>query len=154
MIFIENEIVMKISGVLETCLSAADLDAAELFYTKKLGLEMFAKQPGRHVFFRCGQGVFLIFNPEVTANDVTVVNGSPIPLHGTTGAGHVCFRVSETEIPAWRERLKTAGVEIESEVTWPSGGTSLYFRDPAGNCLEIAPPTIWGLPEFNLFVKS
>ena len=41
--------------------------------------------------------------------------------------------------------MKTAGAKIESEVTWPGGGTSIYFRDPAGNCLELAPGRIWGL---------
>jgi hypothetical protein len=37
------------------------------------------------------------------------------------------------------------GVEIESDFLWPSGGRSIYFRDPAGNCLEFADPRIWGL---------
>ncbi|MCB0519417.1 MAG: VOC family protein [Lewinellaceae bacterium] len=137
---------MKPSAILETCLCATDLEAAAAFYTKVLGLEMFAKEPGRHAFFRCGQGVFLLFNPEVTIHETSIVNGSPIPLHGTSGAGHVCFRVGEEEIPAWRERLQNAGVEIESEVEWPAGGTSLYFRDPEGNCIELAPSVIWGLP--------
>jgi len=138
---------MKITGILETCLCATDLEAAEAFYTQVLGLEMFAKVPGRHVFFHCGPGVFLLFDPAVTAHEASWVNGSPIPPHGTTGAGHVCFRVAEREIPAWRERLQQAGVEIESEVEWPAGGTSLYFRDPAGNCLEVAPARIWGLTD-------
>ena len=35
------------------------------------------------------------------------------------------------------------GVAIEAEVEWPSGGRSLYFRDPAGNVVELAPPTLW-----------
>jgi hypothetical protein len=35
-------------------------------------------------------------------------------------------------------------VEIEREVDWDEGGTSLYVRDPAGNSVELAPPTIWG----------
>ncbi|MDQ3546548.1 MAG: glyoxalase/bleomycin resistance/extradiol dioxygenase family protein, partial [Verrucomicrobiota bacterium] len=43
----------------------------------------------------------------------------------------------------WRERLQEAGVAIESEVEWPEGGRSLYFRDPAGNSVELAPPTLW-----------
>ncbi len=136
---------MKISAVLETCLCATDLDEAEAFYTQVLGLEMFAKEPGRHAFFRCGNSVFLLFNPEVTAHETSIINGSPVPRHGTTGAGHVCFRIAENEIPAWRERLQRAGIEIESEVEWPAGGTSLYFRDPAGNCLEVAPAKIWGI---------
>ena len=44
-----------------------------------------------------------------------------------------------------RERLQQEGVAIESEVTWPGGGRSIYFRDPAGNSLEFAMAGIWGL---------
>jgi catechol 2,3-dioxygenase-like lactoylglutathione lyase family enzyme len=38
-------------------------------------------------------------------------------------------------------------VAIEQEMDWPRGGRSFYFRDPAGNSLELATPKIWGLPE-------
>jgi hypothetical protein len=34
-------------------------------------------------------------------------------------------------------------VAIESEVSWPGGGRSLYVRDPAGNSLEFASADIW-----------
>ena len=34
-------------------------------------------------------------------------------------------------------------VAIEREVDWPGGGFSLYFRDPAGNSLELATPRLW-----------
>jgi hypothetical protein len=36
-------------------------------------------------------------------------------------------------------------VLIEADFEWPAGGHSIYFRDPAGNCLEFAEPKIWGL---------
>ena len=35
---------------------------------------------------------------------------------------------------------------IEKEVEWPKGGRSLYFRDPAGNSVELVTPGVWGLP--------
>ena len=41
-----------ITGVLETCLYASDLAAAERFYGGALGLQVFAREEGRHVFFR------------------------------------------------------------------------------------------------------
>jgi len=28
-------------------------------------------------------------------------------------------------------------------VKWPRGGTSLYFRDPAGHLVELATPGLW-----------
>jgi catechol 2,3-dioxygenase-like lactoylglutathione lyase family enzyme len=35
-------------------------------------------------------------------------------------------------------------VEVEHEHAWPSGGRSLYFRDPAGNSLELITRGSWG----------
>ena len=43
--------------------------------------------------------------------------------------------------------LEEARVAIEQTMDWPRGGRSFYFRDPAGNSLELATPKIWGLPE-------
>ncbi len=131
-----------ILGVLETSLYALDLDAAERFYVDVLGLALHSRAAGRHVFLRCGTGMLLLFQPERTR-----VAGGEVPPHGGTGEGHVALAVPETDIDAWRTRLQDAGVRIEAEVTWPRGGRSLYFRDPAGNSLELTSPRIWGLPE-------
>ena len=133
-----------IPRVLETSLYAEDLDAADRFYGGVLGLERIAFVQGRHVFFRCGVGVVLIFDPRNTANQSTTVNGAPVPLHGARGAVHIALAMADDDLPAWRSHLEASGVEIESEVTWPRGGRSLYVRDPAGNSVELASPTIWG----------
>src|SRR5262245_52643972 len=138
---------MRPRGVLETAVYARDLDAARRFYGEVLGLELLSEQRGRHVFFRCGRGVFLVFHPDTTATERTRVNGSLIPLHGVAGPSHMAFAISESELAAWRERLEQSGVVIESEVNWPNGGQSLYFRDPAGNSIELATPRLWGLAE-------
>lgn len=132
---------MQAGPVLETCLYAEDLEAAEDFYSRVLGLKAFSKVEGRHLFFRCDPGVFLVFNP---ARTVEAEGKIPVPTHGARGEGHVAFTMEETEIPAWREHLAQHGVEIEAEITWPSGGRSLYFRDPAGNSLELATRQTWG----------
>jgi catechol 2,3-dioxygenase-like lactoylglutathione lyase family enzyme len=68
-----------------------------------------------------------------------------VPQHGATGPGHVCFRANAAEIDAWIAHLTACGVAIEADFVWPSGGRSIYFRDPAGNSLEFAEPRIWGL---------
>ena len=136
-----------ISRVLEACLYATNLDAAERFYVDVLGLERYSVMPGRHVFFRCGPGMFLVFNPARTSGEPSLVGGALVPAHGATGPGHVAFAVADADIPAWRARLDAAGVAIESEVTWPRGGRSLYLRDPAGNCVELASPKLWGFED-------
>jgi catechol 2,3-dioxygenase-like lactoylglutathione lyase family enzyme len=137
----------NISRVLEACLYATDPDAAERFYVEVLGLERYSAMPGRHVFFRCGSGMFLVFNPARTSGEPSLVGGALVPAHGATGPGHVAFAVPDADIPAWRARLEAKGVAIESEVTWPRGGRSLYLRDPAGNCVELASPKLWGLED-------
>jgi len=134
---------IKISGVLETCLYVDNLEAADAFYSKLPGLELVAKEEGRHIFYRCGQNMLLLFNPGHTAIEQTEVNGNPIPLHGASGAGHIAFSTDENSIDGWREFLETNDISIESEVTWPNGAVSLYFRDPAGNSLEVVSRSLW-----------
>jgi len=138
---------VNVDRVLEACLYAADLDTAERFYTQVLGFERYSSVPGRHVFFRCGDGMFLIFNAERTSGEPSVVGGAIVPTHGAIGPGHVAFAIPDADIPGWRSRIEAAGVPIESEVVWPRGGRSLYFRDPAGNCVELASPRLWGFPD-------
>ncbi len=136
---------MTPTGILETVLYAEDLDAAETFYRDVLGLERMTRVDNRHVFFRCGDQVLLIFNPAETRKPPSSPQSLPVPPHGADGPGHVCFRAAAAEIEDWKQRLETTGVTIESDFLWPSGGRSIYFRDPAGNSLEFAEPVIWGL---------
>ena len=138
---------MRPTSVLETCLYASDLAAAERFYADVLGLSLISRVANRHVFFRCGEAVFLVFNPEVTAVETTTVGGIGVPLHGARGPGHAAFRVRDDEIATWRERLRARGIAIEAEIAWPEGAQSIYFRDPAGNSVELASPRIWGIAE-------
>lgn len=135
---------MTPAGILETVLYVGDLYAAEQFYRDVLGMEPFSKAPGRQLFYRCGDQVLLLFNPEATSKPPSAT-ALPVPPHGAEGPGHVCFRASADEIDAWRQQLKQKGVSIEADFEWPGGGRSIYFRDPAGNCLEFAEPRIWGL---------
>jgi catechol 2,3-dioxygenase-like lactoylglutathione lyase family enzyme len=107
-----------------------------------LGLELFSQQPGRHAFFRCGSGMVLLFNPHATSQP-----GGMVPSHGTHGPGHLAFAIAQDEPASWRDHLARHGVEIEKEVVWPSGGCSIYFRDPAGNSVELATLQTWGLQE-------
>lgn len=133
---------MKAALIFETCLYAEDLAAAEDFYVRVMGLELASKMPGRGLAFACDNGVLLVFDPRRTR-----VRDMAVPTHGTDGAGHMAFRIRPAEIDTWREHLAARAVPIETEVEWPQGGRSIYFRDPAGNSIELAPPTLWGFED-------
>lgn len=135
---------MKAAAVLEAALYVSDLAAAEAFYRDVLRLDVIGRVEARHVFFRCGPTVVLLFNAEAT--EVPPAPGArlPVPPHGAHGPGHLCFAADADEIERWKRHLMQRGVAIEAEVTWPQGGRSIYFRDPAGNSLEFAEPAIWG----------
>jgi catechol 2,3-dioxygenase-like lactoylglutathione lyase family enzyme len=129
---------LKARSIFETVLYADDLVVAERFYSEVLGLEVIQRND-LFITFRCGDGVLLIFDPRKSSQP-----GRTVPIHGTKGPGHIAFATRPVELDAWRKQLKKLDVEIEAEVEWKAGGQSIYFRDPAGNSLELAPPTLWG----------
>ena len=130
-----------VETLVETAVYAADLAAAEAFYAGVLGLPVVGREPGRQVFFRVGGGsMLLVFDPAAT------LRGGTFPPHGATGPGHVALGVRSQVLDDWRRHLAAHGVGIEQEYTWPRGGQSLYFRDPAGNLVELVTPGVWGIP--------
>jgi catechol 2,3-dioxygenase-like lactoylglutathione lyase family enzyme len=132
--------------VLETAVYVDDLDAAEAFYGALLGLEKVGRVGDRHIFYRCGQGMLLVFNPEETRIPPRD-DALPVPPHGSVGEGHMCFGCDGTQLEALAALFAREGVEIESDFRWPNGARSIYVRDPAGNSIEFAEPRLWGFDE-------
>ena len=131
---------MKATAILETVIYAADPVGCAAFYVSVLGLEPVRQVPGRFSFLRCGNQMLLIFAPGPSA-DAAQQHG--IPTHGTTGPGHLCFRAEDAaELQAWTDHLTAQGLVLEHRHIWPNG-QSIYFRDPAGNSVEIAEAAIW-----------
>jgi len=128
---------LTLDGIIETCLYVDDLDAAQRFYGELLGLTLHDRQEGRHLFFRCGHQMLLLFDPSESAL------GGMLPPHGCRGAGHVAFAVSKNQVAVWKQRLIDLQIAVEAVHDWGDRGTSVYFRDPAGNSLEITTPGIW-----------
>jgi catechol 2,3-dioxygenase-like lactoylglutathione lyase family enzyme len=132
---------VRIKAVIETAIYVEDLQATEAFYGTVLGLSVLGREPGRHVFFRVGEAsVLLAFRAETT------IKGDILPSHGASGPGHFALGIETEAFAAWRAHLESHGVAVEKEVEWPRGGKSLYFRDPAGNAVELVTPGVWGLP--------
>ena len=125
--------------IYETVLYANDLSVAAEFYQRVVGLKLLT-QNELMLVFSIGTGYLLIFDPAKSS-----AAGRLVPSHGCSGDGHVAFTVEESELAAWRQKLADEGVEVEMEVEWSEGkrGQSIYFRDPSGNSLELAPPILW-----------
>lgn len=132
-----------LNGIAETCLYAPNLEEAEQFYKNVLNLKVVMKEENRHVFFKCGYSMLLVFNPEHTRNKQTDVNGNPVPLHGANGSVHVAFSVEPKKFSDVKDYLIKNDVTIESEISWPNQSRSFYFRDPAGNSLEVITSNMW-----------
>lgn len=134
----------SVTGVHETVLYAADLDAAVRFYADVLGLEPFARRVGTagRGLRLPGGAVLLVFDPEMAIRP-----GRDVPSHGAIGPGHVCFAIPEASYDEWVARLGEKGVEIEKEMVWPgpdsSRARSIYFRDPDGNSVELMAGDYW-----------
>lgn len=131
-------------GVLEASLYVDNLDAAAKFYEGILQLEQILSVEGRHIFYRCGETVVLLFIADKT-RDTTTNSKLPVPPHGAEGAGHICFAAAGKDLDGWRLRFEQAGIAIESDFKWPNGARSIYVRDPAGNSVEFAEPTLWAM---------
>lgn len=123
----------------EAALYTDDVAAAARFYEDVLGLRAIDPPDGHSAAFRLdGGGLLLLFDPGRTS-----APGRFVPPHGATGDGHVAFAVAPGGLEEARTRLEAAGVGIEREIDWPRGGRSVYFRDPAGNSVELVEGEIW-----------
>lgn len=130
-----------LGGVLETVLyyGPGEGPAMERFYREVLGCRRIGGGVEGHpfVFLRAGGSVLLLFDREAS-----LAKRSP-PPHGAAGPGHICFVVPTAGYEAWKDFLRAREIQVEEEATWPRGGRSFYFRDPAGNALEIADRDFW-----------
>jgi len=127
---------MKAKAILESVLYAEDLESTEKFYTEVLGLDVYSKD-SYYIFFRLDKGMLLIFDKRHTTQQ-----GS-LPQHGTESNGHLAFTMQVSEIDHWRLQLQKHDIKIEKEQYWENGAFSFYFRDPAGNSIELATPNLW-----------
>lgn len=131
-----------IDGVLETCLYCDDIPAARAFYERLFGFKAMIVEE-RIVAMDAGRGhVFILFKRGGTLEPVPVA-GSFIPPHDGDGPQHFAFAIRADAYDDWKRKLAAENVAVESEVDWPQGGRSLYFRDPDGHLGELATPGLW-----------
>lgn len=132
----------RISQILETSLYVEDLDRSRQFYERVFGFSALFGDDRMCAMEVPGEQVLLLFRHGMTDQPAPTPYGVIPPHHGR-GALHLAFAIPLREVEHWERHLQEAGIAIESRVTWPRGGTSLYFRDPDGHSLEVATPGLW-----------
>jgi catechol 2,3-dioxygenase-like lactoylglutathione lyase family enzyme len=80
--------------------------------------------------------VLLLFRKGGSEKPTVTPYGS-IPSTDGGGTLHVAFSILPSDFETWLNRLPAVGVDIESLVTWPEGGRSIYFRDPDNHVIEL-----------------
>ena len=133
----------RLSHLLETSIYVADLDRAQGFYQRVLGLELFLRDDRMSALGLPGSAVLLLFAAGGSAAPTPTEAGGDIPPPDGGGRVHLCLALPRTELEVWNDHLAAHDVPVESRITWPAGGTSLYVRDPDGSLLELATPGLW-----------
>ena len=132
---------MKINKVVETCIYSSDLGSMKRFYVGILGLPLVQEEEGKFIFLQAGKSMLLVFNPAKTS-----VDNDRLPTHGAQSppaSVHFALEIKEKDYQRWKELLANNGITMEKEVDWKGDNRSLYFRDPAGNLVELITPGEW-----------
>jgi catechol 2,3-dioxygenase-like lactoylglutathione lyase family enzyme len=139
----------SVTKIIETALYVADLARAANFYRGLFGFETLSESERLVALDVAGQSVLLLFPAGRTTNSVTIAGGT-IPGHGAAqttpdgnNPGHLAFAINTADVEPWKAELTGQGIALESEVTWPTGTKSLYFRDPDQNLVELLTPGFW-----------
>lgn len=132
-----------VTGVLETALYVDDLPRAIAFYQRLFGFRVLQEDHRFCAFDVAGRSVLLLFLRGASRESVPLPWGHTIPPHDGNGPWHFAFSIPRGSDAAWETHIRDTGITIESIVTWPRGGRSLYFRDPDGHAVELLTPGVW-----------
>lgn len=115
-----------ISGFCEVTLESRDLDALEAFYAGTLGLD---------VIDRADDRIWLAVGPRARLG---LWSPGEKEFHDRGGRHvHFALSVAPGALDPLAERLRARGREARGPVEHDGGDRSLYFRDPAGNLVEL-----------------
>jgi catechol 2,3-dioxygenase-like lactoylglutathione lyase family enzyme len=131
-----------IGRVLETSLYVDDVDRSMHFYQRLFGFEKLVADQRFCALNVAGQQVLLLFRKGGTTEPMSFPGGV-LPAHDGSGQSHLAFTIAAEDEEEWTRMLGEVDVAVESRVTWPRGGFSLYFRDPDGHLLELVSPGCW-----------
>jgi catechol 2,3-dioxygenase-like lactoylglutathione lyase family enzyme len=122
---------MRIDRLDHLVLTVADVDATVEFYTRVLDMEEITFQGDRRA---------LAFGTSKINLHRAGHEFSPKATRPTPGSADLCL-IAETPIDMIAAELRMKGVEIEEGPVSRTGATgpitSVYFRDPDGNLIEV-----------------
>ncbi|MDQ6741369.1 MAG: VOC family protein [Candidatus Dormibacteraeota bacterium] len=123
---------MKVVGLDHLVLTVEDVEATIEFYTRVMGMSVRAFERGRLALRFGSQKI----NLHEAGREFEPHARRPIP-----GSSDLCF-VTEANLDEWLEHLSAGGVEVVEGPVSRLGAlgpmTSIYFRDPDGNLIEVA----------------
>jgi catechol 2,3-dioxygenase-like lactoylglutathione lyase family enzyme len=132
-----------VTRLLESAIYVDDIRRSADFYIDLFGFPVLVRDDRRICALDVtGEQVFLLFRKGETRNPV-ITEGGIIPPHDGEGEMHFAFGIDASTYEEWKSRLNGRNIAIESEVRWPHGGRSIYFRDPDNNCVELATRGTW-----------
>lgn len=131
-----------LNGLVETCLYVTDVPRSRDFYVSVFGFEpVGGDERIQPLAVRQGQ-VLILFRRGGTPKAIPI-GGGFIPPHDGAGEQHFAFGIPADSVEDWKSLLKGLNIDVESEVRWPQGGTSIYFRDPDRLLVELITPGVW-----------
>ncbi|KAA8693828.1 Metallothiol transferase FosB [Pseudomonas caricapapayae] len=135
---------LRLNKIIETALYVDNLAKARDFYSDTLELEVMFESPTLVAFNVAGVSTLLLFKRGASLQ-TQYLSGGEIPPHDAQGQIHVCFAINADQMQPWADRLAEARVAIEGRTEWPKGGSSIYFRDPDENLVELLTPGCWAI---------
>ena len=132
-----------ITGIAETALYVSNLSASRDFYTRLFGFPQILEEEGRLIALGVARRQVLLLFERAASTHPTIASGGTIPPHDGHGTLHMAFAIDAAQLEPWRVTLRAQGIPIESEVDCPTGGHSIYFRDPDQHLVELISPGCW-----------
>ena len=123
---------MKIDSIDHVVFTVKDIEATCEFYTKVLGMEVVTFGEGRKALSFGSQKI----NLQRVGRESTLIAEKP-----TSGSADVCF-VTSVSLSDVISHLKSCGVKLIAGPVERNGArgmmTSVYFRDPDKNLIEVS----------------
>jgi catechol 2,3-dioxygenase-like lactoylglutathione lyase family enzyme len=132
----------KVHGILETALYVEDVQRSAAFYGRVFGFARLLESDRLIALDVAGRSVLLLFKAGATAQPFPTPGGI-IPGHSGSGTSHFAFAIAVDDVEAWKQHLADCGVPLESQVQWPAGAVSLYFRDTDEHLAELITRGFW-----------